>query len=97
MASAKSPSTLAKFLKGAANAPDPEPTGIHPELPPTEPAAPPETPAKPRRERPDRKNKVRIMIYVEPDVHGLLQKAAERLDRQVGPMLKRTLDKIAAE
>ena len=97
MASQKSATTLAKFIKGAASTPDPPPVGIQPELPPTQPTVQSETPPQPRRKRPDRKNKVRIMLYVEPKVADLLQKAADRLDRQVAAMLRRTLEKITEE
>ena len=37
------------------------------------------------------------MLYVEPKVADLLQKAADRLDRQVAAMLRRTLEKITEE
>ena len=37
------------------------------------------------------------MIHVEPTIHEILRTAAKRVDRQVGPMLRRALDKIAKE
>ena len=96
MASEKSPSTLAKFIKGAAKKPVPA-LVIQDELPPSERAARTQTATRTSKERPDRKDKPQIRIYVDADVHAVLTKAARKLDRKLGAMIKRTLDRIAAE
>ena len=98
MASPKPKSTIAKFIDNAAKTPDPEPVNIQPNLVPAKPVAEPEKKAPtPRRPRPDRDDKVRIMVHVEPELHELLKRAGRRVDRPIGSMLKRLLVKIASE